>query len=62
MVDEASYATLLRSVDNSAFVNSEEIAASNTALRVCDFTQICDLLSNLFADILNDHFAGRNAF
>jgi hypothetical protein len=56
VVDESGNTTLLSRINNAAFIDPEEVAAPDTTLRILDLPQICNLLSDLFADILDNHF------
>src|SRR2546421_1614121 len=57
VVDESGDTALLGRINNAAFIDPEEIAAPDTTLRILDLPQICNLLSDLFTDILDNHFA-----
>ena len=60
MVDEPCDATFLGRVDDGVVVDSEEITAANTALKVSIFAKLSNLLTNLLADVLNDHLVFGN--
>ena len=60
MVDEPGNTTFLCSVHNSTFVDSEKIAAADAAFGILDFSEICNLLTDLLTDVLDDHFASSD--
>jgi hypothetical protein len=60
VVDKTSNTTHLCRIDDRILVNTEEVTGSDTLLVVSHLAQICNALSDLLADILDDHVVGCN--
>jgi hypothetical protein len=60
VINEPSDATLLGGVDDGVLIDTEEVAASDTALHIFLLPHVCHLLSNNLSNVLDDHVVCRD--
>jgi hypothetical protein len=55
VVDESRNAALFGRINDSVLVDSEKVTASDAALEVAVFAEICNLLSDFLTNVFDDH-------